>query len=236
MSKPEILIVEDEKDILSLLKDQLELDDFRVFGVTSGLEALEFLEEHHPDLIILDLNLPDIDGLKVCRQIREKTQVPIIMVTARDSLSDKLRGFEAGADDYLTKPFEYLELLVRIRARLKRTADISRKESLQFGPLKIIPSKRQVYLNGRPVKLTKKEYDLLEILASQPGEVLSRDFIRSQLWPDKEIYPWSRALDVHIQRLRQKIEPDPEHPRFIITHPGVGYRFEPGEEEPSPAT
>ncbi|WP_456434296.1 response regulator transcription factor [Thermosulfuriphilus sp.] len=237
MAKPQILIIEDEEDILTLLKGQLELDNFEVYGVTCGQEALEFLERQQPDLILLDLNLPDIDGLKVCRLLRERTQAPIIMVTARDSLSDKLRGFECGADDYLTKPFEYLELLVRIRARLRRSLlEASKREVLCFGPLKIIPAKRQVYLDGKPVKLTKKEYDLLEILVSQPGEVLSREFIRSQLWPNKEIYPWSRALDVHIQRLRQKIEPDPEKPRFIITHPGVGYRFEPGEKESSNPT
>ncbi len=226
-----ILIIEDDQDILLILKEQLELDGFVVFGAETAAEGLKILTEKDPDLIILDLNLPDKDGLKVCQEIREQSDIPILMLTARDSISDKIRGFEYGADDYITKPFEYLEVVARIRACLRRARSpaLTKREVLEFGPLRIDERKREVYLHGRPVKLTRKEFDLLKVLASHPGEVLSREFLRQELWPRKEIYPWSRALDVHIQRLRQKIEPDPENPRYIITHPGVGYRFEPGE-------
>jgi len=231
VEKAKILIIEDDRDILLILKDQLELDGFEVYGAETAQEGLKLLREKRPDLVVLDLNLPDMDGLKVCQKIREMNDLPILMLTARDSISDKLRGFEYGADDYITKPFEYLEVVARIRACLRRTKPASvRKEVLDFGPLKIDERRREVYVDGRPVRLTRKEFDLLKILASHPGEVLSREFLRRELWPRKEIYPWSRALDVHIQRLRQKIEPDPEKPRFIITHPGVGYRFEPGDQ------
>ena len=145
-------------------------------------------------------------------------------------MSDKLRGFEAGADDYVTKPFEYSELAARIRACLRRRCEgRSSGKILDMGRVRIIPSKREVYVDGGLVGLTRREYELLDLLARHAGKVLSRDFIKTQIWKGKEIYPWSRALDVHIQRLRRKIEPDPENPRFIITHSGVGYRFEPGE-------
>ncbi len=228
--KAKILIIEDDSDIVFILKEHLELDGFEVYGAENAKEGFRLLSEKRPDLLLLDLNLPDMDGLKVCQKIRKESDIPIIMLTARDSLSDKIKGFECGADDYLVKPFEYLEVVARIKACLRRAKKASkRKEILDFGKLKIDLNKREVYLEGKPVKLTKKEFDLLKVLASHPDEVLSRDFLRNQLWPEKEIYPWSRALDVHIQRLRQKIEPDPENPSFIITHPGVGYRFAPPE-------
>lgn len=230
MPRAKILIIEDDRDILLILKDQLELDDFEVFGAETAQKGLKIFEKESPDLIVLDLNLPDMDGLKVCQTIRQKSNIPILMLTARDSISDKLRGFEYGADDYIVKPFEYLEVVARIKACLRRAnLQSAKRDVLDFGRLKIDLRKREVYLEGKPVKLTKKEFDLLKVLASHPGEVLSRDFLRRELWPQKEIYPWSRALDVHVQRLRQKIEADPEHPRYIITHPGVGYRFEPAD-------
>ncbi|AEH46068.1 two component transcriptional regulator, winged helix family [Thermodesulfatator indicus DSM 15286] len=225
--KAKILIIEDDLDIIYVLKEHLELDGFEVLEAENGLKGLELVEQD-PDLIILDLNLPDIDGIKLCQKIRQKSDVPIIMLTARDSLSDKVRGLESGADDYLVKPFEYLEILARIKACLRRAKKIyKKKEILELGIFKIDFNRREVNINGKTIRLTKKEFDLLKILAAHANEVLTRDFIRSQLWPGKEIYPWSRALDVHIQRLRQKIEPDPENPRYIITHPGVGYRFNP---------
>ena len=228
-NKAKILIIEDDSDIVFVLKEHLELDGFEVYGAESAQEGFKILAEKKPDLLILDLNLPDMDGLKVCQRVRKESDIPIIMLTARDSLSDKIKGFECGADDYLVKPFEYLEVVARIRACLRRAQKSGRppKEILDYGDLKIDLNKREVYVKGKQTKLTRKEFDLLRILVAHPDEVLSREFLRSQLWPDKEIYPWSRALDVHIQRLRQKIEPDPENPRFIITHPGVGYRFVP---------
>jgi len=224
---PVILIVEDDADILKVLKDQLELDGYQVLEACQGDEGLKIAMESKPHLVILDLNLPDMDGLRVCRELRKISHVPVIMLTVRDTISDKLRGFEVGADDYITKPFEYLELAARVRACLKRNRVARLQDGvLDLDRIKLFPRKREVCVDGKPVGLTKREYELLELLALNRGRVLTRDFIMSQLWKGKEIYPWSRAVDVHIQRLRRKIEPDPEHPRFIITHPGVGYRFE----------
>ena len=230
MNKTSILIIEDDEDILTILKDQFALDGFSVQGVTTAEEGIKAVDKERPDLVILDLNLPDIDGFKVCKQLREQSDVPIIILTARDAISDKLRGFESGADDYVVKPFEYLELLARVRACLRRSRKFLSKEVLDFGILKILRQKREVYFNGNPIKLTQKEYELLELLATHPDEILSREFIKKQLWPDKKLYRWSRAVDVHIQRLRQKIEPNPEKPSLIITHPGIGYRFNPPGE------
>ncbi len=226
-----ILVIEDDADIMTILKDQLELDGYKVACASTGKSGLALFNQFQPHLIILDLNLPDYDGINICKKIRRSSDLPIIMLTARDGLSDKIRGFEHGADDYIVKPFEYLELAARIRACLKRRQiNAAPKSRLAFGPLVINSRKRSVEVNGQPVRLTKKEYDLLELFTSHAGEILKRNYICKQLWPEDEIYPWSRALDVHIRRLRKKIEPDPDHPRFILTHPGVGYRFEPGEE------
>jgi len=225
MSKS-ILIIEDDKDIAKVLKDQLRMDAYYVFLAEKAEAGFNLFMEKKPDLIILDLNLPDIDGIKFAQNIRKISQIPIIMLTARDSLSDKIRGLESGADDYITKPFEYLELHARIKACLRRYEAISKKsQKLIFGNLEIDLLKKEAILNKELIKLTKKEYELLELLVTHEGEVLKRDFILSQIWPNEELYAWSRALDVHIRRLRQKIEPEPENPVYIITYPGLGYKF-----------
>ena len=221
-----ILVVEDEPDIKTVLMDQLKLDGYEPIGASTGREALKKMEEMTPDLVILDLKLPDVDGLIICQRIREKSGIPIIIVSARDSLPDKIRGLEIGADDYVTKPFEYLELEARIRACLRRRrVEIKEADPLDYGPLKIFRQKRIVEINGQEVRLTKKEFELLSIFIENQGKVLSREYLSSRLWNKKEVYPWSRALDVHIRRLRKKIEPDPANPRYILTHAGVGYRF-----------
>jgi len=225
MEHADILVIEDDKDIRKVLKDQLELDGFSVLEAASGTEGMYVFKTRPPALILLDLNLPDLDGIKLCQMIRNISDVPIIMLTARDALADKVRGFECGADDYLVKPFEYLELKARILANLRRRA-ATQKDELIFENLRISLKTREVFLNGQAVPLTRKEYDLLELFVVQPNRVLEREYIVRQLWPNGEVYAWSRALDVHIRRLRQKIEADPERPRFIVTHPGVGYRFQ----------
>lgn len=228
MSKS-ILIIEDDKDISKVLKDQLRMDAFYVFCAENAEEGMNFFKEKKPDLIILDLNLPDIDGIKFAQNIRKISQIPIIMLTARDSLSDKIRGLECGADDYITKPFEYLELIARIKACFRRFDAISQKsQKLKYGNLVIDLLKKELKVDDNIIKLTKKEYELLELLVTHEGEVLKRDFILSQIWPNEELYAWSRALDVHIRRLRQKIEPEPENPIYIITYPGLGYKFNNG--------
>ncbi len=225
-----ILLVEDDEDILKVVTDQLRLDGFEVKGVTNGKEAIDTFGSFCPDLVVLDLNLPDVDGLIVCQHLRKISSVPIIILSARDSLPDKIRGLEVGADDYVTKPFEYLELLARIKACLRRRQlfEGDSSDKLELGDLKIFLKGRQVLVKDKPVKLTKKEFDLLQLLVMNRDRVLSREYLSSHLWDNKEVYPWSRALDVHIRRLRKKIEPDPANPVYIITHPGLGYKFNPG--------
>jgi len=231
MSSARILVVEDDPDIRTVLMDQLTLDGYDAVGASTGKDALKRLDETAPDLVILDLKLPDIDGLLICQQIRQKSDVPIIIVSARDSLPDKIRGLEVGADDYVTKPFEYLELEARIRACLRRRkVQVKDTEPLDFGELKIYRQRRMIEVSGKEIKLTKKEFELLSLFIENQGKVLTREFLSSRLWNKKEVYPWSRALDVHIRRLRKKIEPDPANPRYILTHAGVGYRFTPSAE------
>ncbi|NPA93975.1 MAG: response regulator transcription factor [Thermodesulfobacteria bacterium] len=225
MANPKILVVEDDDDIRTVLMDQLKLDGFETVGASTGTEVLEGYNVLAPDLIILDLKLPDIDGLVVCQEIRKRSDVPIIIVSARDSLPDKIRGLELGADDYVTKPFEYLELEARIRACLRRRKSVANQDPLDLGSLKVFRKKRMIEVNGKSVNLTKKEYELLNLFLENRGQVLSREFLSSHLWNKKEVYPWSRALDVHVRRLRKKIEPDPANPTYILTHAGVGYRF-----------
>ncbi len=226
MTPNRVLVIEDDDDILTVLSDQLELDGFEVIRARSGKEGFQEFDRRLPDLVILDLNLPDVDGIKICQRLRQLSDCPVIILTARDSLSDKIRGFDCGCDDYMVKPFEYLELKARIKACLRRKRGIDHPGEIAYGPLKVVLKRREVFLHEKPVHLTKKEFDLLELLITHPDQVLDREYICGQLWPDNETYAWSRALDVHIRRLRMKIEPDPEHPVFIITHPGVGYRFD----------
>ncbi len=226
MVAAKILVIEDDQDIRTVLMDQLRLDGFETVGASTGREVLENFSSISPDLVVLDLKLPDIDGLVICQKLRRLSNIPIIIVSARDSLPDKIRGLEVGADDYVTKPFEYLELEARIRACLRRRqATAAMIEPLDLGKLKIYRQKRIIEVNGKRVKLTKKEFELLTLFLENKGKVLSREFLSSHLWNKKEVYPWSRALDVHIRRLRKKIEPDPANPKYILTHAGVGYRF-----------
>ncbi len=226
MARAKILVVEDDSDIRTVLMDQLRLDGFDTVGASTGKEVIDNFTSFSPDLIVLDLMLPDLDGLVVCQKIRQISDVPIIIVSARDSLPDKIRGLEVGADDYVTKPFEYLELEARIRACLRRRQITSvESDPVDLGKLKIYRHKRMIEINGKSVNLTKKEFDLLNLFLENKGKVLSREFLSSHLWHQKEVYPWSRALDVHIRRLRKKIEPDPANPKYILTHAGMGYRF-----------
>lgn len=221
-----ILVVDDDEDIVQTLKGNLELDGYKVLCAYSGRSGVEMTEKYRPALIILDLNLPDIDGVKACQIIRNSYNFPIIMLTARDGVSDKVLGLECGADDYMSKPFHYLELSARIKAILRRVD----KEQVNASPLdrglRIDFKSRTVILEGRIIKLTRTEFKLLELFSSHPNEVLSRDFITQQIWFDSQLYHNSRALDVHVQRLRKKLEPDIEHPSYIITVTGVGYKLE----------
>ena len=222
-----VLVVDDDTDILTIIQDNLRLDGYTVTTAASGKAALDHFERARPDILVLDLMLPDMDGIQVCRAIRRHSQVPIILLTAKDGVSDKVLGLESGADDYLVKPFDYLELAARIKARLRRGADYRRLSEVTIvGDWELVPQRRGVTVDGRSVQLTKKEFDLLSLLFKHSGQVLERETIRRVLWPKAQIYHWSRAIDVHIQHLRAKLETAPETPAYIITVPGVGYRLE----------
>ena len=225
-----IMVVDDDPDILTVLKGNLQLAGFRVTTFTSGFEALTAIKSGAPDLLILDLTLPDIDGIQLCRRLREQQlKFPVIMLTARDGLSDKVLGLECGADDYVVKPFAFLELQARIKTCLRRREVTSGKEdldSLTLGNLRIDRQRRQVMVAEKEVELTKKEFSLLWLLAENQGRVMTREDIRKVLWGRQQLYSWSRTIDVHIRHLRQKLELDPENPTLIRTVIGVGYRLQ----------
>ncbi|HIJ58684.1 MAG TPA: response regulator transcription factor [Deltaproteobacteria bacterium] len=221
-----ILVVDDDKDIVETIKGNLELDGYEVLSAFNGRSGVDMAKRCRPDLIILDLNLPDIDGIKACQIIRREFDFPIIMLTARDGVSDTVLGLECGADDYMVKPFNFLELSARIKAIFKRVEKNLVKDHYKLKDLSIDFKSRKVSVRGEEIKLTKTEFELLELFVSYPDEVLSREFITNQIWRDSELYQHSRALDVHVQRLRKKIESDIENPRYIVTVAGVGYKFQ----------
>jgi len=223
-----ILVVDDDQDIVQTIKGNLELDGYAVLSAYDGRTGLDIVRTHRPDLVILDLNLPDIDGIKACQIIRREFDFPIIMLTARETLSDKVLGLECGADDYMVKPFNFLELSARIKSVLKRVERNLVNEKHEFKDLSINFKSKSVSVRGDTVKLTKTEFDLLELFVSYPDEALSREFIQQQIWRDSQLYQTSRAVDVHVQRLRKKIEPEVENPEYIITVAGVGYKFNAG--------
>jgi len=226
--KKNILVIDDDKDIVKTIKGNLELDGYEVFSAYDGRTGLHITKTIRPDLIILDLNLPDIDGIKACEIIRREFDFPIIMLTARDGISDKVLGLECGADDYIVKPFNFLELSARIKSIFKRVEKSLVKEKYKFKDLSINFKSRSISVREEIIKLTKTEFELLELFVSYPGEVLSREFIQQQIWRDSELYHTSRAVDVHVQRLRKKIEPEIEKPEYIVTVAGVGYKFKTG--------
>lgn len=233
MASERVLVVDDDDDILRILKDNLELDGYSVETVETGREALEASERSAFDLIVLDLALPDVDGIQVCRLIREKSDIPIIMLTARDRVPDKVLGLETGADDYLVKPFDYLELAARIKACLRRRRPFAEgPDVLEIGELKIEIAKNTVWKREDRVSLTQREFALLLLLARNAGSVMNRATIRHTLWPAGDLYRDSRAIDVHIQHLRCKLEGNPAQPQYIVTVQGVGYMMsvpEPGD-------
>ncbi len=225
-----ILVVDDDPDILTILRDNLELDGYATQTATCGKEALAVFKSNNFHLVVLDPMLPDIDGIQVCRAIRAVSHVPIIMLTAKDGISDRVLGLESGADDYLAKPFDYLELAARIKARMRRSTIYQNlsvpQGSLQAGDLQMSLEDRQVRLKNRPVELTRKEFDILALLFQYIGKAVPRDTIRKAVWPQTKLYKWSRTIDVHIQHLRAKLEPHPALPRYIVTVQGIGYKLQ----------
>ncbi len=224
MGQYNILVVDDDPDILTIIKDNLELDGYEVFTAALGKDALSIFKKESINLIILDLMLPDMDGIQICRATRANSHVPIIMLTAKDSVSDKVLGLESGADDYIVKPFDYLELAARVKAQLRRSKSYFFADDIfEVGNLQLKPASRELVIDGAQIVLTKKEFDILSLLFRYVGKVLDRDTIKMEIWPDQKLYKWSRTLDVHIQRLRAKLEKNPEQPQYILTIPGVGY-------------
>ena len=222
--KKQLLVVDDDPDILKVLKANLELYGFDTITAGNWAKAKEILNEQLPDLIILDLMLPDGDGIEICKLLKEQyRKTPIIMLTAKDSVSDKVMGFESGADDYIVKPFETLELIARIKACLKRTMPVD--STIVINNLEVNFSAHTVKVKGKEIELTPKEYELLHLFITNRGEVISREFIRKKIWRESKIYSWSRVIDVHIQHLRHKIEKDPSEPEYILTVSGTGYKF-----------
>lgn len=223
--KHNVLLIDDDLDILKVLRANLEFHGFHTITAASWSEGQRVLNDGKPDIIILDLMLPDGDGVEICRRLRRQyPDLPIIMLTAKDRISDKVIGLESGADDYIVKPFETLELIARMKARLRRSKTLEEKK-ITIGDLHIDYKSRTVTVRNKEIILTPKEYDLLCYLVSHRGEVVSREDIRKHLWKESKIYSWSRVIDVHIQHLRQKLEDNPSEPEYIITVSGVGYKF-----------
>ncbi len=226
MNQKRILIVDDDPDISLIIKDNMELDGYRVDVCENGKQALTIFNSDKFDLVMLDLSLPDVDGLQICRKIREKSDVPIIMLTARDRVPDKVLGFECGADDYVVKPFDYLELAARVKACLRRSARYSSLcNIIKIGNLKINLGANKVWKDETPVNLTRTEFAILALLAGNPGIVFDRGAIRERIWSSSELYSDSRTIDVHVQHLRSKLEDKASNPRYIHTVQGVGYIF-----------
>jgi DNA-binding response OmpR family regulator len=230
-----VLVVDDEPMVREVVARYLELDGHRVVEVGDGDEAMRWLAEHQPDLVVLDVMLPGTDGLAILRQVRSNSDVPVILLTARTDEIDRIVGLELGADDYVVKPFSPRELAVRVRNVLRRSANAPATgddAALQFGAdgsrsLRIDLSSREVHCNGDLVALTPKEFDLLALIAQSPRQVFSRRQLLEQVWDSAPEYQDAATVTVHVGRLRQKLEADPDEPRWIVTVWGVGYRFEP---------
>lgn len=220
-----ILVVDDEELLVKGIKFNLQNDGYQVVCGTNGKEAVELARDPEVRLVVLDVMMPVIDGLEACRRIREFSDVPIIMLTARTEDMDKLMGFEQGADDYLTKPFNILELKARIRALLRRSGGYDTKDSrITVGAITVDTQERNVYKNGVPVELTAREFDVVELLIRNPNRVYSRENLLDIIW-DYEYRSDIRTVDVHIRRIREKLETVPAEPEYFMTKWGVGYYF-----------
>ena len=221
-----ILVVEDEQDIATIIDFNLKRSGFDTLMAYDGPTGLKLALQNAPDLILLDVMLPGMDGFEICRRVREKSQVPIIMLTAREEESDKILGLELGADDYVTKPFSNRELIARIKANMRRfsAAEVPQEKTDAGVGLSISEEDTAVYKDGKPIDLSVREFDILSYLAAEPGRVVSREELMEKVW-GFEYYGDLRAVDVAIRRLREKIEDEPAQPKYIITKRGLGYYF-----------
>jgi len=222
-----ILVVEDEEALADSVRYNLEREGYAVSVATDGRDAIERFRHESPSLVILDLMLPELSGLDVCRIIRAESDVPIIMVTAKDSEADKVTGLELGADDYVTKPFSVRELVSRVRANLRRVRPqpaVPADEIISGGPIRMDVARHEVVVRGEVVPLPPKEFELLEALLRRRGRLLTRDFLIEEVW-GADYYGDTRTLDVHVKRLRRKLELDPHQPVHLVTVRGLGYKF-----------
>lgn len=237
MAEKKILVVDDEKPIADIVKFNLNKEGFDVYCAYDGDEALELVEEVQPDLILLDIMLPGRDGIEVCREVRKKYDMPIIMVTAKDSEIDKVIGLELGADDYVTKPFSYRELIARVKANLRRHSQVSsnaaeeeENSELEIGSLIIHPDAYVASKRGETIELTHREFELLHYLAKHMGQVMTREHLLQTVW-GYDYFGDVRTVDVTVRRLREKIEDNPSHPAWLVTRRGVGYYLRNPEQE-----
>lgn len=226
MDKQKILVVDDEQPIADILKFGLEKEGFDVICAYDGNAAIEMVEKHTPDLILLDIMLPYKDGMEVCREVRKTQDIPIIMLTAKDSEIDKVLGLELGADDYVTKPFSTRELVARVKANLRRNQKSKEpeqdKKNIEVGALLIQPDAYLVSKRGEPIELTHREFELIYYLARHIGQVMTREHLLQAVW-GYDYFGDVRTVDVTVRRLREKVEDNPSHPNWIITRRGVGY-------------
>ncbi len=231
MDKERILICEDDEELLEIFNLILTMEGFDIDIAKRGIDFKKMLENNDYNLILLDLGLPDIDGEHLCKYVCENYDIPVIVVSAKDNVATKVLCLEYGADDYIVKPFETVELVARIKSVLRRhKKQLGRQkgepesDTLQWGELLIDPRKRKVINRGKEINLTPKEFELLVFFAENKGKTFSREEIIEALWGEKSLYRWSRAIDVHINHLRKKIENNPANPQYIQTVPGIGYR------------
>ncbi|MGC8256444.1 response regulator YycF [Leuconostoc mesenteroides subsp. jonggajibkimchii] len=235
MSK--VLVVDDEKPISDIIKFNLTKEGYDVVTAADGQEALDMYNDENPDLVLLDQMLPEVDGIEVLRQIRSKSDVPVVMVTAKDSEIDKVLGLEMGADDYVTKPFSNRELVARVKANLRSRKSVSQTseetfnstEDIHLGDLVIHPQAYMVSKDGADIELTHREFELLYYLAQHIGQVMTREHLLQQVW-GYDYFGDVRTVDVTVRRLREKIEDNPSHPNWLATRRGVGYYLRPSEE------
>jgi two-component system alkaline phosphatase synthesis response regulator PhoP len=228
-----VVLIEDEKDITELVRYNFRKEGFQVEAFPRGREALEQLRRSGADLVLLDVMLPDIDGFEICRQMRGEERlraIPIIFLTAKGEEIDRVLGLELGADDYVVKPFSPRELVARVKAVLRRQERAPGQEVVTVGDFRLDPSTQEVIALGRPVELSALEFKLLHLLASHPRRIYSRDRLLDEVWGQGH-FGTPRTVDVHIRHLREKIEPQPEHPRYLQTVRGSGYRFSPTVQE-----
>ncbi|EID5966524.1 response regulator transcription factor [Listeria monocytogenes] len=237
MAEKKILVVDDEKPIADIVKFNLNKEGFDVYCAYDGDEALELVEEVQPDLILLDIMLPGRDGIEVCREVRKKYDMPIIMVTAKDSEIDKVIGLELGADDYVTKPFSNRELIARVKANLRRHSQVSsnaaeeeENSELEIGSLIIHPDAYVASKRGETIELTHREFELLHYLAKHMGQIMTREHLLQTVW-GYDYFGDVRTVDVTVRRLREKIEDNPSHPAWLVTRRGVGYYLRNPEQE-----